>query len=493
MIDTGTPWRSGNDIGGASLNLEAALGSGTLTSTTAWRFWAWDPSNDRDFTALQVGTLSQAPSKHRQWTQELRWAGDLGERLSGVFGLYGFTQDLRTDPVHTEAVGIDYFRFIWNPSPGPNGSPNIALWGPNGSVVGNYFAGQRSEITSRLETRSAAAFGQVDYALNDRLHLLAGLRYNYDRKDVDFRQRVLNVPTLPAGAPTPPAPAFSNQTAVREDSDTNLSGQLTLAYQAHERANLYATYATAFKSIGINLGGGPAIEIPPEDVRHIEIGLKTTPLEGVIANLSAYNTDVRDFQTQVLVADNPRPVIASAPKVRVRGFEFDGSAALGESVSLLASVAYADGKYVRFTNAPVPLELTGYTRPNGQPEVDVSGKRLPGISRWTASLGAEYRREASFLGRNGEIYSGGDWFYRTDFSSSATPSEFLNVDGYGLLNLRVGFRAESGWSAAVWVRNALDKDYIELLQAAPAGQGAGHYGAQLGDPRTYGVTLQTGF
>jgi iron complex outermembrane receptor protein len=493
VIDTGTPWRSGNDIGGASLNVEAELGSGTLTSTTAWRFWKWDPSNDRDFTALQVGTLSQAPSKHRQWTQELRWAGDLGERLSGVFGLYGFTQQLDTNPVHSEEVGADYFRFVWNPSPGPNGSPNIALWGPNGSVVGNYFAGQRSEITSRLETQSAAAFGQVDWALNDRLHLLAGLRVNYDRKDVDFRQRVLNVPTLPAGAPTPPSPAFSNQTAVRQDDDTNLSGQLTAAYKASERWNLYATYATAFKSIGINLGGGPAIEIPPEDVRHLEIGLKSTPRQGLTANVSAYNTDVKDFQTQVLVPGNPRPVIASAPKVRVRGLEFDGRAELTESFSLLASLAYADGRYVRFTNAPVPLELTGYTRTNGQPEVDVSGKRLPGISKWTGSLGAEYRRSARFLGRDGEVYAGGDWFYRTGFSSSATPSEFLNVDGYGLLNLRVGFRTEDGWSAALWVRNALDKDHIELLQPAPAGQGAGHFGAQLGDPRTYGLTVQTRF
>ncbi len=72
VIDTGTPWRSGNELGGASLNIDSQLWSGTLTSTTAWRFWNWDPSNDRDYTALLVGTLSQAPSKHEQWTQEIR-------------------------------------------------------------------------------------------------------------------------------------------------------------------------------------------------------------------------------------------------------------------------------------------------------------------------------------------------------------------------------------------------------------------------------------
>lgn len=493
VIDTGTPWRSGNDIGGASLNIDTEVWSGTLTSTTAWRFWDWDPSNDRDYTALRVGTLSQAPSKHNQWTQELRWAGDLASNVSGVFGLYGFTQKLETNPVHTEEVGTDYFRFIWNPSPGPNGSPNIALWGPNGSVVGNYFAGQRSEIRSRLDTRSAAAFGQVDWEFADRLHLLTGLRYNYDRKEVDFQQRVLNVPTLPAGSPTAPAAAYSNQSAVREDDDTNLSGQVTLAFKASERLNYYATYATAFKSIGINLGGGPAIEVPPEDVRHIEIGLKSTLRPGLTANVSAFNTDISDFQTQVLVVGNPRPVIASAKKVRVRGIEFDGSLEIGNAFTLTTALAYTDGKYVDFKNAPLPLELTGYTGPGGLPQVDVSGLRLPGISKWSGSVGSEYRNATTFFGESGELFIGADVFYRSDFSSSATPSQFLNVDGYGLVNLRAGFRSNEGWSAYLWARNALDKDYIELLQAAPAGQGAGHYGAQLGDPRTYGVTFRQTF
>ena len=53
-IDHNTTWRSGNDLGGASLNVDVKLGSGTLTSTTAWRYWNWDPSNDRDFTGLSV-------------------------------------------------------------------------------------------------------------------------------------------------------------------------------------------------------------------------------------------------------------------------------------------------------------------------------------------------------------------------------------------------------------------------------------------------------
>jgi iron complex outermembrane receptor protein len=40
--------------------------------------------------------------------------------------------------------------------------------------------------------------------------------------------------------------------------DKNTSGQLTFSFDANDRVNYYATYATAFKSIGINLGGGAA-------------------------------------------------------------------------------------------------------------------------------------------------------------------------------------------------------------------------------------------
>ncbi|WP_460836720.1 hypothetical protein, partial [Massilia agri] len=76
-IDHDTPWRSNQDMGGISLNIDTKIGGGTLTSTTAWRFWNWDPSNDRDFTGLQVLAKSQNPTRQTQITQEVRYAGQL--------------------------------------------------------------------------------------------------------------------------------------------------------------------------------------------------------------------------------------------------------------------------------------------------------------------------------------------------------------------------------------------------------------------------------
>jgi iron complex outermembrane receptor protein len=56
------------------------------------------------------------------------------------------------------------------------------------------------------------------------------------------------------------------------------------------------------------------------------------------------------------------------------------------------------------------------------------------------------------------------------------------------LNVRAGFRWAGGWSVSVWSRNLLDRDYFELLTAAPGNTGL--YVGQPADSRTFGVTLR---
>ncbi|MBC8156111.1 MAG: TonB-dependent receptor, partial [Bacteroidetes bacterium] len=156
VIDHDSPWRSNNELGGVSLNIDAKLGPGTLTSTTAWRYWNWDPSNDRDFTGLPVLTRSAAKSRHEQWTQEVRYAGALSSRLSGVVGVFAISQDLVTDPVHTEESGAAQYRF--------SQSSTSALWRTPGLLDGYGI-----RTTSRLQSFGAAVFGQIDWAINERL------------------------------------------------------------------------------------------------------------------------------------------------------------------------------------------------------------------------------------------------------------------------------------------------------------------------------------
>jgi iron complex outermembrane receptor protein len=226
--------------------------------------------------------------------------------------------------------------------------------------------------------------------------------------------------------------------------------------------------------------------IKPEYVNHFELGIKTTPAPGTTLNLTVYNTHIRDYQTQVQTAEVGvnRGYLANAEKVRIRGIEFDGNTRLNKHFSLHGALAFTQGIYVSFKNAPVPLEETG----GPSAFKDVSGGDLPGISKWTTSLGGEFTVPALFLGKAGKFFIAADGYYRSSFSSSASPSKYLNIDGYVLLNARLGFRTPNGLSAFLWSRNLLNKDYFEQL--LPAAGNAGHYAAVLGDPRTLGVTLR---
>jgi len=483
IIDHDTPWRSGQDLGGISANVDVKVGPGTLTSTTAWRFWNWNPSNDRDFTGLQGLALSQAPSRHDQWSQEVRWAGNLSTSLSAVVGVFAFGQQLNADPAHTEESGRDQWRFAQN--------SQSELWQTPG-----LFEGYGIKSYPSMKTFSGAIFAQVDWAITPRLRLLPGIRLNYDDKSVNFRRETYgglqtDDPDLLALKNT----VYSDQAFEANIDDTNLSGQLTLAFKASDKINTFATFSTGFKPVGLNLGGlpnangQPMLElavIQPESVRHYEVGVKAQPTRNISLGLTVYNTDVSDYQAQVQAADLSvnRGYLANAEKVRVRGVEFDGTVRFNSFFSLYGSLAYTDGNYVRFTNAPPPLEETG-----GPTFKDVSGGQLPGISEWAASFGGESAtRTTSFLGQEGEFVFAVDGFSRSSFSSNPSPSAYLIVEGYTLLNGRAGFRAAEGVSLYLWVRNAFDKDYFEQL--LPGAGNAGHYAGVLGDQRTYGVTLR---
>jgi iron complex outermembrane receptor protein len=483
IIDHDTPWRSKNDLGGISLNGDIQLGTGTLTTTTAWRYWNWGPSNDRDFTGLSVLSLSQAPSRHEQFSQEIRYAGDFSEKLSGVMGVYYLKQKLNTAPYHTEESGDAQWRFSQN-----SDSP---LWTTPGLLEGYGI-----RTVSTLESVGAAVFGQLDWAITEKLRFLPGIRFNYDKKHVDYdRQTYGGLATDDPALLALKQSIYSAQNFVAQVENQNFSGQATLSYQFSKQLNAFATYSTSYKPVGVNLGGLPTVagqpilelaEVKPEYVKHYELGLKTTPSKGSALNLAFHHTSIDDYQTLVQTAELGvnRGYLANAEEVRVLGLELDGNVRLSPTFSVNGALAFTDAIYASFPNAPVPLEETG----GEQAFKDISGGELPGVSKWAGSFGTEYSHKSSFFGKEGSFIAASDLFFRSRFSSSPSPSQYLNVDGYALVNARLGFRGKSGLSAFLWARNLLNQDYYEQL--LPASGNAGHYAAVLGDPLTYGFTLK---
>jgi iron complex outermembrane receptor protein len=482
VTDIDTPLRSFQDLGGTSVNVDMSLGQGRLTSTTGVRYWNWNPSNDRDFIGLPVTTISAAPSQQRQWTQEVRYAGSLTPSLNVVVGAFGFHQTIDSDPSFTQEQGAAAARFLLAPT--------------QAAATPGLLDGYGFTQSLQFGNVSAAAFGQVEWTPAPRLRVLPGIRVNYDQKDVRFDQQVYGgLQTSDPALIVLQRSVLAPQRYSADVDDTNVSGQVTGVYRVDDWLNAYATYATGFKSVGLNLNGVPtdaqdrpvlsAATVRPEDERHIEIGVKTQPFRGVTANVTAFNTNISDFQAQVVNAGVGvlRGYLANAEKVRVRGVEFDGRAALSEAVSLYASAAYTDGRYVSFRDAPPPLEETG-----GPQVKDISGSVLPGISKWAVSLGGELSKDATLRRRTLRLFGAVDVSARSSFSSSATPSRYLVVDGYALVNARAGFRASERWTLFAWARNLLDTEYFEFLTAAPGNTGL--FVGQPGDPRAVGATLR---
>jgi iron complex outermembrane receptor protein len=355
--------------------------------------------------------------------------------------------------------------------------------------------GLRSETKIDYSNVSSAVFGQVEWKLGNRLRLIPGVRFNHDRKNADYDRRVSGgLETADPALIALQRSVLSPQAYRADIDDANVSGQVTAAYAVSETINAYATYSTGFKSVGLNLSGLPtdgagnpalsAATAAPESVRHVEVGIKSRPLPGVTANVTAFNTAIEDYQTQVVNGQVGalRGYLADAESVRVRGVEFDGAANVGRDFTFYLSAVHADGRYLAFRDAPPPLEEVG-----GAQVKDISGSALPGLSKWAASLGGEYTRPGRLLGRYGEFVGRVDASYRSAFSSSPSASRYLNVSDYGLLNVRFGFRAADGWGVSIWGRNLTNTNYFEFLSAAPGRSGL--YVGLPGDQRTFGVTL----
>ncbi len=200
-----------------------------------------------------------------------------------------------------------------------------------------------------------------------------------------------------------------------------------------------------------------------------EIGLKNQFFNGrLTVNLAAFDTRVHNYQVNV-VDSGPgalRGYLSNIDKVSSHGIELDSALVTNENLSGYLSVAWTEGRYVSFVNGPCPLELN-----NGATVAcDLSGRPLPGLSKWVISVGGEYRHSAF----DGMAYFGVDASYRTSLYSDASDSKYLRIDCYSLVNVRVGYISSGPWEAS--------------MSAQPGNSGA-VFGLP-GDPRTFGVTFR---
>lgn len=468
---------------GVSGEANLDLGGAALTSITAYRWWDWNPANDGDSTSLPITTKAQQANRQRQFSQEFRLASKGNRTVDYVIGAYYFWQVVKG----YGATRYGSAAALWN-------LPTV-----NQTIANAALNGFEARSTSDPETKTFALFAQADWHVSDTLTLTTGLRWSHERKAGAFNQFWVGGADL-SGFTTAQVAAIN---AIRTQfnpvtsfatkfTDNSLSGLITLNWKVGPDANVYASYSRGNKSGGLNLTALPAgisPDVAPEKVDAFELGLKSQFLDRrATFNAAAFWTEIRDYQTaiteQVPNTVNVRQYIANIPKVRSRGVEGDLTFAASDHVSFNASASYTDAEYLDYANAPQAVENL-----NLGAIQDLSGKPLSGVPKFAWSVGADGSSPLGRLGgRELSMYAHADYARRSSFNTSATNSAWAQVPGYGIANARIGFRTEDGLlDLSLWARNLFDKDYFLNLTAANTGVVT----AQVGEPRTYGVTLRS--
>ncbi len=478
-IDINRPLKLNLKTHGISAIADYDIGPATITSVTAWRKLNYRPAIDADLLPMDIFTDAGIYEKQRQFSQELRIASNGKNKVDYVAGLYYFNQRI-DDKIFTK-YGSDAALWILGPAAG---STQASLGG-QAALNGLFVDG-----TAQANTKSYAAFGQLIWHVTDRFDVTAGLRYTKEKKDGFFEQ-VQRGPALTPAQIALGAQAIRNSFGanipryVAKTKEDNVSGAITLSYKVTPDVMIYGTYSKGYKSGGLNLNAtnSPPV-IAPEKVDNYEAGIKSTLFGRMLTlNLAAFHTRIKNYQSQQVDINGALTAyIANVGTVRTQGIEVDATLRPVRNLSLFASGSYVDAIYKSFRNAPCPVEYLGL-----QTVCDLSGRNLPGVSKYSVSLGGEY---AVDLSDKAQLYANANYSYRSKFNATYNLAKDAVIGGYGLTNLSVGVRHPDGrWDISVYARNLFNTKYYNSL--GPAAFNTGQYSGSPGDPRTYGITLRT--
>ncbi|MDO8862928.1 TonB-dependent receptor [Haliea sp. E1-2-M8] len=480
------------EIWGLSATVNVDLGSDyNLASITAYRDTSIERRQDTDHSFNDMLFVNY-PDAYEQTTQEFQLFSPDSGRLKYVAGLFLYDEKA----VSSRQVTI-----------GPDIGIVFQGLAPPLAPFGAAFAGAGVGTFADVDTRSYAAYINGTFDLTERLTLGFGLRYTDEEREVDFDLVGDIVDLGPIQVPgaavfgVAVGPVVNGQTVAnfqdKKDYD-DLSPMISLSYALGDDTNLYVKYSEAFKSGGFNVDFvsenalSEGIDFDQETVDAWEIGLKGTALENRLRyNLVAFQMDFEDYQLNqfVQLENNTSAItIRNAAEVSSRGLEAEVTWYPTNNLMLQAAMGYNDAEFDSFPGGASVRNPAGLG-------ADLAGNKLPDAPEWTSALAVQHNLPLAAL--NADLVTRVDWTYSDSFYATednvsfARPGSSLvwgEVDSYSLLNGRIGLEAES-WSAYLWGRNILDKEYDQAWTADFLGTVANF----PGDPRTYGVEVSYRF
>ncbi len=254
------------DVVGTTILARRASGNIEFSSTTGFVNWKTRDVTDLDYTPLPILTRDNTEEDF-QFTQEVRFASadaaalrlSDGASLRWQAGAFLFSQAYEQDGINTFAP------FVITPFPVAQHSPRAAL-----------------------DDFGIGLFGQGTVTFNDRLDVSGGARFDYEQKDA----------TLETFTEPPLGPAFLLD---EEESFSNVSPQVALAYRLQPDTTVYGTVRRGYKAGGFNPASPAGNEVyDEEDTWLVEGGMKTLWANGrVSTNAAVFYIDWNNLQLNV--------------------------------------------------------------------------------------------------------------------------------------------------------------------------------------------------
>ncbi len=404
---------------------------------------------DGDFAPIDgitiINNYGDDWNKVKVWTQEFKLSSPATNTsaLKWTAGTYFFHQD---NPVKQATHFGQDAAFV---------DPNIPF--PNFSNI----------ITNKGKSTGIALYGQGTWSVMEKLNIIGGLRYDYERKKYgilgEFKMDSDPDPTVT----TPDTSATANFNA--------FSPKLGVAYEINAHSNVFASYSRGYRAGGFTQLSADPSQPPlyaykPEYSNNIEVGIKNNFFNNRLRlNMAFFLTQVTDVQVPTLVLPGAFTVTRNAGKLSSKGVELELATTPAKGLELEYNFGFTDAEYK-------DLKLS-----QGGASVDLAGKKQVFTPDITSMLAAQYSFDLGTK-HNLKLVARGEWMQLGEQYFDL--SNNISQDAYSLLNARFGISSRLG-ELMFWGRNLGDKRYISY---------AYDFGAiHIGNPRTYGVTLRARF
>ena len=531
----------GNFLGGAELGVDRTVKDLTgiftwklsdtwsVVSTSAWREFDSLEVFDPDGTALNLFIFAE-DARGEQWSSDMRFSYDNGGRLAGFFGGGAFSEkgsqsvplgfDVGTVAglfgglaAVTDVAGQQTLvgsAFLANAY--LSGDPAVvnAALGLAGIPVGVY---QSETFTNYADNFSFDLFGEVSYALTDRLTFTAGGRWTRDRKETLFSSEITELnPITPFIIGTPAVLVGDSGGQVSSDGfpgiENKFSGfswRAVLNYEFADGKYVYANYSRGRRPEVIeddfattpSGGATPSFNvIPAETVSSYEIGLKGAFFDGLATlESAAYYYTYDNFQTGVTQDAGPGMpplfVTVNAGTAQTYGAEMGLNIHPSDGLDFFFTYGW---NHSRFDDEDA----------DGNPQI-FAGNRFRLSPDHSLSAGFNWRKETSF----GALFLTPTYTWKSSVYFEDENSDGYDVvlpgggpvlfsvpavsqDAFGLLNIRAGLDVMDGAvTFEAYAENLLDKEYI-----IDAGNTGGAFGIPTyiaGAPRFYGGGVKVRF